>query len=319
MSIPDRFRPLPEVIFYDDFDTGLNGWISLNPNFRQDRMEYYPALERLMHWGPPMLSTATFGYAGTHGSLSGTYSMKLATRPVAGKATEQPVAGSMGHAIKRLTFRSKQLLKCEMWYAFTAEQDRPGIGESDMRAFGFFWDVQDDEYRAFYGARYVNAADGKMQQRWQLLKAAEGRPEDWGDQGQSAPGENPEQESGSNRVFLSRGIDPQWHGLRYANGSSDAFYDIPDSGQKLCYNETVDKINWHYMALTIDLARREYVELESVGRTFDLRGVQPTLVKRFPRIDWLLNPVVWVEADTDRRVFLYVDSIVNSTGRGERS
>ena len=27
MRVPDRFRPLPEVIFYDDFDTGLNGWI----------------------------------------------------------------------------------------------------------------------------------------------------------------------------------------------------------------------------------------------------------------------------------------------------
>ena len=29
-------------------------------------------------------------------------------------------------------------------------------------------------------------------------------------------------------------------------------------------------------------------------------------------IDGLINPVFWVEADTDRRVFLYIDSIVIS-------
>ena len=318
MRIPDSYKPLSEIIFYDDFDRGLNGWINLAPNFAQDRMEYYPALQRFSDWGPPMLSSATFGYAGTHGSMHGTYSMKIGTRPVAAKASEQPVRGSMGHAIKRLTFIERQLLKCEMWYTFRAEQDRPGIGERDVRAFGFFWDVQDTEKRSFYGARYINSADGKMQQRWQLFRAAEGAAEDWGDTGPSAPGEDPESEGGENRVFLNRGVDPQWHGKRDGKGSSDAFYDIPDSHQALCFNETADKINWHYFALTVDLDKREYVQLQSVDRIFDLRGMSPTQVDAFPRINQLLNPVVWVEADTSRRVFLYVDSIVNSTGKGER-
>jgi len=317
VELPDTYKPLSQVIFYDDFDSGLNGWINLAPNLAQDKMAYYPAQWRFAHWGPPMLSSATFSYAGTHGSMHGTYSMKIGSRPVAGRADEQPVSGSMGHAIKRLTFAKRQHLKCEMWYTYRAEQDRPGIGENAIRAFGFFWDVQDTEKRAFYGARYLNAAGGKMQQRWQLFRAARGEPEDWGDTGRSAPGEAAGEGDKEEHVFLQRGVDPQWHGKRYQDGSSDAFYDIPRSRQKLCFNETADKLNWHYFALTVDLAKREYVELQSVDRHFNLRGIAPSLVNAYPRINQLLNPVVWIEADTDRRVFLYVDSIVNSTGKGE--
>jgi hypothetical protein len=317
MSSLYGFEPLEQIIFHDDFDRGLNGWVVLTPNLRQDVIDYFPSQQRFSDWGPPMLSSATFGYVGTHGSISGTYSLKIATRPVAGRPDQQPVPGSIGHAIKRLTFMKKQLLRCEMWYTFKAEQDRPGIGERDVRAFGFFWDVQDGEKRYFPGARYINSAGGKMQQRWQIFKATEGADEDWGDMGQSAPGDDPDSEEGANRVYLHRGIDSQWLGKRYKDGSSDGFMDVQDGHQKLVYNETIDKINWHYFSLTVDLAKREYVELRSVNRIFDLRGIQPTIVDPYPRIDFLLNPVLWVEADNNRRVFLYVDSILNSTGRGE--
>ena len=86
---------------------------------------------------------------------------------------------------------------------------------------------------------------------------------------------------------------------------------------ELCYNETADKINWHYFSLTVDLAQREYVELGSVNQVYDLRGCKATAVEAYPRINYLLNPVFWIEADTNRRVFLYVDSVVISTGKGE--
>jgi hypothetical protein len=313
MSAFYNYNPLQQIIFHDDFDHGLNGWVVLTPNLQQHELDYFPAQKKFSEWGPPMLSSATFSYVGTHGSLAGTYSMKIGTRPVAGKASEQPVRASIGHAIKRLTFLERQFLRCEMWYTFKAEQDRPGIGENDVRAFGFFWDVQDEEKRSFYGVRYLNAADGRMQQRWQLFSAQEGTDEDWGALGQSAVGEDPEADG--NTVYLKRGIDSQWLGKRFADGGSDAFYEIPDSNQKLCFNETADKINWHYFALTVDLAAREYVELRSVNRVWNLKGIQPTLVDAYPRITHLLNPVLWIEADTDRRVFLFVDSIVNSTGK----
>ena len=137
MTNQPPFYPLEEIILNDDFDHGLNGWVSLTPNFRNDKFEYFPAGQQFTDWGPPMLSSATFGFTGTHGSRNGTYSMKIGTKPVAGSATEQPIKGSMGLAIKRLTYMERKLMKCEMWYAFKAEQDRPGIGESDIRALGF--------------------------------------------------------------------------------------------------------------------------------------------------------------------------------------
>jgi hypothetical protein len=302
------YRPLKNILFADDFDKGLNGWINLMPNFRQDEFDYYPAQTGWTSWGPPMLSTATYGYAGTHGSLHGTYSMKVSTRPVAAPVEQFPAPGSQGIAIKRLTHRERGFLKCEMYYTFTAEQNIPGVGEDAIRSFGFFWDSTDDESRTFYGARYLNTTDGKMQQRWQVFQVDNESTEDWGYVGESAPGDTPDE-----KVTLERGIDTIWLGKRYPDGSTDGFYDVPDSSQKLCYNETPDKINWHYFSLTVDLDKGEYVELCSVNKRFDLRGVKATVVGRYPRIDWLLNPVVFIETDTNRRVFLYVDSIVNST------
>jgi hypothetical protein len=305
MDLSD-YEPLPHILFADDFDKGYNGWITLMPNFRQDKFDYYDSFKDWTEWGPPMLSSATYGYAGTHGSLHGTYSMKLSSRPVAGRAEERPVAGSMGMAIKRLTHRTEGLLKCEMYYAFTAEQSVPGLGEDAVRAIGFFWDTCSDTSRTFYGARYINSANGKMQQHWQLFKVDPTSTKPWGFNGVSAPGDSNE------KVTLVRGIDTQWLGNRTENGGSDGYWDIPDSTQKMCYNETPDKINWQYFSLTVDMRKREYVELCSVNRKWDLRGIAATTVPRYPRIDYLINPVLFIETDTNRRVFLYVDSIVNS-------
>lgn len=311
------YYPLEEILCYDDFDNGLNGWVNLTPNLQQNSFDYFPAGEKFTDWGPPMLSSATFSLVGTHGSRNGTYSMKIGSKPVAGPADEQPIKGSMGHALKRLTFMERKLLKCEMWYTFKAEQDRPGIGENDVRAFGFLWDIQDDQNRYFCGARYLNSANGKLQQRWQIVHAENLKEEDWGDMVQSAPGEDPDSSSEKNFVFLKPGVDPQWLGKRYKNGDSDSFMNVPDSYQKLCYNETADKINWHYFSLTVDLEKREYVEMQSVNRKFNLRGIKPTIVDGYPRINFLVNPILWIEADTDRRVFLYVDSVVNSMGKSK--
>jgi hypothetical protein len=37
-----------------------------------------------------------------------------------------------------------------------------------------------------------------------------------------------------------------------------------------------------------------------------------TAVDKYRRIDGLINPVIWLETDTNRRVFLYIDSFVVS-------
>ena len=61
------------------------------------------------------------------------------------------------------------------------------------------------------------------------------------------------------------------------------------------------------------MKRREYVELQSMDRVFDLRGISPTLTPGYTSIDNLINPVFFVETDTDRSVHLFLDSVVYSS------
>ncbi len=303
------YKPLGKILLHDDFDQGLNGWCPLTPNLNGvDAYEYFESQKRYKLWGGPMLSNASFQFMGTHGSMNGLYSMKVMTRPIAGKPEQQPIPGSMAHAIKRLTVADPGVMKFETWYTIKAEQDRPSLGESDIRAFGFLFDVQDHEHRYFFGARYLNAAAGEMVGKWYYFRAQPGSDEEWGDMGESAVGEPGK----DHKVYLARGIDGQWLGKRNPDGTADGFTEVPGGTQQLCYNETPDKINWHYFSITFDFNKREYVEIQSVDKKFDLRGQSPTLAPVYPRISQLLNPVVFIEADTDRRAFIMVDSVVIS-------
>ena len=60
------------------------------------------------------------------------------------------------------------------------------------------------------------------------------------------------------------------------------------------------------------IVRGQYVELQSGDQTWDLRGIRPTFVKPYARIRGLFNPGIWVETDEQRRVFMFVDSVVVS-------
>ena len=71
--------------------------------------------------------------------------------------------------------------------------------------------------------------------------------------------------------------------------------------------------------MLVDLEKREYVEFQSMGRTFDLRGVTTTLAPTYDGISGLINPVFFIETDTDRSVFMYIDSVVYSTGPSPRA
>ena len=293
-----KFNPLDTILCYDDFDHGRHGWLDLKPNYRFANFEPRVGVLNLDRWGPTMLSTATFAFPGTHGSMNGTYSLKLATRPLANRYEEVPTPGSMGIAIKRLsTYRPRGLIQFEMWYAYTPEQDRVGLGEQDIRAFGILFDVQDSKYRYMPAVRYLNSVNGELKNYWQYAQAAEVSDAEW-EYGQEG--------------WCKRGIDPIFFGRRHVDGSTDGFRWIQDGYQKLCYNESDDKINWLYLRFSFDLAQRTYVELQSGEKLFDLRGLTSTLANPYANIDSLLNPVLWVETDANRRVFLYVDSLVIS-------
>lgn len=295
-----KFNPMKKIICYDDFDKGLNGWMDLHPNYvgKDFNTLRYSHIDKTQ-WGSIMLSSASFRFVGTHGSMSGNYSMKLATRPVAAAYTEAPAPGSFSHAIKRLTTHLPDgLRQFEMWYAYTPEQDRQGLSEQAIRAFGIFFDIQDEAHRYFAGVRYVNAIDGQMVRRWQLFKARDVSDLEWA--------------YGVENDWCKKGIDAMWYGKRYADGSTDGFEWIKDGEQDLCYNESDDKINWSYLRLVIDTKKREYVELQSGNKTFNLKGISPTLTDSYARVNGLFNPSIWVENDMGRRVFFYVDSVLIS-------
>lgn len=295
-----KYKPLPHILCYDDFDHGLNGWIDLHPNHTQEGYKARESIYDKTKSGPLSLSTASYGWAGTHGSMDGIYSLKLATRPVAGRYEEMPVPGASSHAIKRLSFhRPRGLYQYETWFAYTPEQDRIGLGEKDVRAFAFILDIQDDEYRYQPGLRYVNSVNGQLVKRWQFVQSIAESDKDWG--------------YGSDIEWAGNGIDPMWYGYRRPDGSTDAFQWLPGGEQELVYNETDDKINWIYFRMTIDMAKREYVEMECQGKVFDMRGIKPTLAKKYARITGLINPFMWIENDTNRSVFLYSDSFCLSS------
>ncbi|MFT4093212.1 MAG: hypothetical protein QM640_06195 [Niabella sp.] len=295
-----KFDPLQRILCYDDFDKGQQGWMDLHPNYvgKDFNTLRYSHVDKTQ-WGPVMLSSASFRFAGTHGAMDGTYSLKLATRPVAGAYTEAPVPGGCSHAIKRLTTHLPDgKRQIELWFAYTPEQDRQGLSEQAVRAFGVFFDIQDEAHRYFAGVRYVNAVNGKMVRKWQLFKAKDVTDQEWA--------------YGVADDWCKRGVDPMWYGRRYEDGSGDGFEWIEDGYQDLCYNESDDKINWSYLRLLIDTQKREYVELQSGNRVFDLRGISPTLTAPYARIKGLFNPGIWVENDDNRRVFFYVDSLIIS-------
>lgn len=92
----------------------------------------------------------------------------------------------------------------------------------------------------------------------------------------------------------------------------DAWEDIPDGHQELCYNETATKQNWHYVRWLIDLESRTYLELQCNDRTWDLSAFSFPAVPKNPNLRTLMNLGFFVEANTDKRCFLYVDSVLFS-------
>src|SRR3546814_4419484 len=89
-------------------------------------------------------------------------------------------ASDLSHAIKRMTTHRKPgLVQMEAWYAYTPEQDRWGLSEKDIRAFGICFDMQDDRSRNFVGLRYLNSVNGEMKKQWQYMNAADVTDEEW--------------------------------------------------------------------------------------------------------------------------------------------
>ncbi len=267
-----KFNPLERVLFADDFDTGMCGWSELIGNYEGSLDTILPPFRDLR---PPMLSSATMWDTGTAGSLSGTYSLKLATRAR---------AGHLAVAVKRATWRQRGRVQVECYFAVKPEPSALTLGDHDVGGFGVFFDLQDNEQRAMPHLRYCNVEGDTSRYQWQYRD--------------DLPSRHVVGQSGEIKSFFH--LDPS------------GWKDIPNAQQRLCYNELPTKFNWHYLRFTCDLHTMNYAELQCNDRTFDLTELSPIRAPTDADLWCMLNTAFFVETATDRRAFLYLDSVLVS-------
>ena len=273
-----RFSPLSRILFFDDFDRGMNGWTGLIGNYEGSLDTMLPEYRDLR---PPMLSNLSMWDTGTVGGLDGTYALKLATKP-------RP--GGLAVALKRLTWRTAGPLQIEIIFTFKPEAVALELLDTDVRAFGFAFDLQVGDRatgpveRVMPHLRYLNALEGRRVEKWQFKRAVEPLRDIGG--------------SGKTRSHFHL--------------APTGWEDVPGGGQRLCYNEIATKHNWYYVRIGFDLGAMAFTEFRCNDRVFDPSGIAPMRFPAVPNAWCMVNPLMWVEADADTRAFLYVDSVVLS-------
>ena len=82
--------------------------------------------------------------------------------------------------------------------------------------------------------------------------------------------------------------------------------------QILCYNEIPTKVNWQYARLKFDLRSMRYLEFQCNDVHYDVSKAGSLEIPAMPNLRGMLNVVLFVETDADRRSMLYVDSVLVS-------
>jgi len=268
-----RFDPLSRILYYDDFDDGINGWSELIGNYTGSLDNMLPEYRDMR---PPMLSNLTMWDTGTAGSMDGTYALKLATRAQ---------RGAIATSIKRQTFRKRGLIQLECYFSFKPEASELKLSELDVRAFGVLFDVQDGlnpELRWMPHLRYLNALDGQRVAQWQFKRET--------------------------RPFTAIGEKTVSH----FHLGPEGWGDVPVTRQELCYNEIASKMNWHYLRVTVDLESRRFLGFQCNDVRYDGDDLQVVQIPAMPNLSCMLNTAFWVETDADKRAFLYLDSVLLS-------
>lgn len=283
-----RFNPLKRILFHDDFDNGINGWAELQANHNGNLDDLRPVLKDMR---PPQLSSCTFFDLGTHGSLSGTYALKLATRP-------KPFHTAVG--VKRFTYSKPCKVQMEMWFTYKAEQTFDGDGNWDGNVspselnFGDFTisnDVSEGEAGPRYqcALRYLNTdLEGKLVQKWTYKTSLHATTK-------------------MERQGMTAQTD-DYHVLKTTDWA-----DVPGGHQPLCFNEIATKVNWHYLRWVFDIQTRRNVELQVNELTMDLRNIPvPVYEQGYRSLNHLLNLLVDVRTHKSVRNFLFIDSVLVS-------
>jgi len=264
-----RFSPLSRIIYYDDFDEGLNGWTSLIGNYEDDLDNMLPGYRQLT---TPMLSNLSFWDNGTHGSLDGSYAMKIATRPK---------AGAQNVGIKRATYIKACPIQVEWFFVFKPEASDKKLLDTDLRSVGILLDLQNDTHRIMPHLRYLNAFNGERVEHWQFKQ-------------QTVPFTRMSEKTVSHYHLEER----DWQNL--------------GEKQILCYNEIPTKVNWQYAKLTFDLTTMRYISFQCNDIVYDMSNVGSLEIPAMPNLRGMLNVGFFVESDADRRSSCYIDSVLVS-------
>ncbi|GAA1618691.1 hypothetical protein GCM10009789_85650 [Kribbella sancticallisti] len=293
-----KFSPLPRILAFDDFDSGTHGWCELLGNYN-GRGDLSTVDAHMRDFRPPQLSACNFFDIGTHGALSGTYALKLATRPYKGHTAV---------AIRRLTMSGRGLVQLETYFAFKSEATLGGGEELDH--FGDVrWDGNTHPSEAQFGAftvatdlcgdgglryhtvaRYQNTdLDNHFTRRWMAPTVPEPTP----------------REHFEGKVKLEYAAD-----FTAPNPEDWQAFGEP---QELCYNEVPTKVNWHYLRWLVDTDARRNVELQVNDRVMDMRDVPvPPYEERYETLENLLNFYFSVRTHSAVRNFLFLDSVLIS-------
>ncbi|MFM1550238.1 MAG: DUF6772 family protein [Lentisphaeria bacterium] len=285
-----KFNPLGRILFFDDFDEGINGWCELCGNHDNDLDNIRSLVNDLR---PAQLTNNTFFDIGTHGSVDGTYALKLATRAR---------TNHMNQLIKRVTYVQRGLVQFETYFTCKAEavfHDPFGDTEWDgnlhpvERMFGDFCfsnDVNDgpDGERHHCALRYVNTDfEGNFVRKWMYKTSLQV----------------------TTKMQLAGNPTP----TDYHTVSPDDWEEVPGGDFRLCHNEVPTKINWHYLRWQFDTETRRNVELQVNDRVMDLRDIPvPTYDHRYHSCDRLLNFCIDVRTHMPVRNFLMLDSVLVS-------
>jgi hypothetical protein len=269
-----RFDPLPRIICFDDFDRGFCGWTQLVGNYEHDLDSMLPGYAQ---HSQPMLSTLSTWDFGSHGSVDGSYALKIATKPR---------AGAQNVGIKRLTFRKRGPIRLELYFTFKPEANELRLSETNVRSIGFLYDLQvgdqdGDAFRIMPHLRFLNAENGEHLQKWQFKP----RTTD----------------------FKPIGTDNKT--VTHYHMAPEGWVDLPGGHQRLCYNEIPTKVNWHYLCFDFDLAAMRTTGFRCNDRVFDIAGFESISIPAMRNLWCMLNICLFAETDIAKRAFLYVDSV----------